>query len=445
MMRASQTAIMAGKWWRPTSIADLKTWWLANDTPEATTPKWGDNSGNDFLLTSPASTKVATYSATAVGGRPGLLFATNDYLLAALASDWIFLHSGTGSTIAITFQTSGVATTQVMLDTSDLSTGVGMYISHDGSNKRIVVQIRNGSGVIYTYTGAANSCLLNVPHILVIRYDTAQATDVDIRLDGVQISSGNVTGTPSSASPQGPLALGARNSGGSVYTGAVQICSIWARFLTNAETTTVESRLPAVRSPRHLRRVWTIGDSITGGASTYRDRLWQRVLNNQFTRFDMLGSSSAGPYTLPNKNTDGYSGDRIDEWATNITTYAPAVTNPTDVLIILGTNDMVDGDGAWGTMAAAPARLQALILALKVYHPSPTYWLGTLPPSTSLTTGPRVITYNAALPAVTAAVGATLVDIFSGLTAADISADLIHPTAAGYDKIGDIWATAMGL
>ena len=192
------------------------------------------------------------------------------------------------------------------------------------------------------------------------------------------------------------------------------------------------------------RRIWTIGDSITGGTVTYRTTLWQRVTGAGIP-LDMLGSHEMGPAELPDRDTDGYGGYRIDEWAVGLDAYATAAVDPTDVLGLLGTNDMANGDGVWGTTAEAPDRLQALVLDIQAYHPTARYWIGTLPPSTSLTVGPRIDLYNPALPGVAVSVGATLVDIHAALTPADIGPDKIHPTPGGYIEIGNTWADALGM
>jgi hypothetical protein len=56
----------------------------------------------------------------------------------------------------------------------------------------------------------------------------------------------------------------------------------------------------------------------------------------------------------------------------------------------------------------------------------------------------RIQTFNAAIPGIVASRGSKvhLVDMHSALTTADL-ADGVHPSAAGYDKMADVWYAAL--
>jgi acyl-CoA thioesterase-1 len=105
---------------------------------------------------------------------------------------------------------------------------------------------------------------------------------------------------------------------------------------------------------------------------------------------------------------------------------------PTDVTILGGTNDIAGSV----PLATSLANLAAIIDAVRAA--GATAWLLTIPPFTGWNT--QVSTYNAALPALAAAHGAHLVDIYPGLAHAGAwitgySCDGVHPSAIGAQSI----------
>ena len=74
-------------------------------------------------------------------------------------------------------------------------------------------------------------------------------------------------------------------------------------------------------------------------------------------------------------------------------------------------------------------------------------FLATLPPqrpgAPKAGAAAFVTRFNDALRAMAAKKGAEIVDVFSGLTTADIGQDGLHPTEAGYRRIAEIWLQAL--
>ena len=192
------------------------------------------------------------------------------------------------------------------------------------------------------------------------------------------------------------------------------------------------------------KRIMPLGDSITAGYPNeggYRIKLWNTALANNW-KIDFVGSQSNGPYSLGDHNHEGHSGDRIDEIAALLDDVL-ATYNPQMVLLHIGTNDVVqDYD-----LINAPNRLKSLLD--QIFHSIPTVQLlvAQITPSTSDTFNARIQTYNAAIPDIVSFEQAQgysikLVDMNSALTDSDL-VDSVHPTQYGYDKMADVWATAI--
>lgn len=188
-------------------------------------------------------------------------------------------------------------------------------------------------------------------------------------------------------------------------------------------------------------RVMPLGDSITDGFNVpggYRINLWQRMASGGYT-VDFVGSGFNGPAALGDHDHEGHSGWRIDQLDANIVTWLRTST-PRTVLLHIGTNDMNQNFD----IANAPARLSALIDKIRATAPAVELFVAQITPESDPTLEARVQAYNAAIPGVVAQKGSRthLVDMHSAITTADL-ADGVHPNAAGYDKMGARWYSAL--
>ena len=188
-------------------------------------------------------------------------------------------------------------------------------------------------------------------------------------------------------------------------------------------------------------RVMPLGDSITDGFNVpggYRINLWQRfVAGGRIV--DLVGSGSNGPAALGDHDHEGHSGWRIDQIDANIVAWLRA-TSPHVVLLHIGTNDMNQNFD----IANAPARLAALVDHIQATAPGVELFVAQIIPARDATVESRIAAFNAALPAVLQSKGTHVhvLNMHGVVTTADL-ADGLHPSAAGYDKMGAAWFAAL--
>ncbi len=188
-------------------------------------------------------------------------------------------------------------------------------------------------------------------------------------------------------------------------------------------------------------RIMPLGDSITHGHNVsggYRNKLWQHIGTNGYT-VDFVGLNTDGPATLGDRDHAGYPGNTIKQisyWTpSSLSTY-----NPRTVLLHAGTNDIQQDY----LLDEAPARLSALIDQIRTGAPDADIFVATIIPFADAAKEAKAQTFNAAIPGIVSSKGGKvhLVNMRPAITTADL-ADGVHPSAAGYDKMADIWFAAM--
>ena len=230
-----------------------------------------------------------------------------------------------------------------------------------------------------------------------------------------------------------------------------------------------------------VARILPLGDSITTGISEgvsvtpepvrsqtaggYRTVLWQDVQQAGIT-LDFVGGQSNGPTTLGDKDNEGHPGKTIAFISDNVLTYLGSA-KPDAVLLMIGTNDTFATQQSNGTFLFKTANqmateLGALIDKIIAFSPDVKLFVASIPPilpnadeRLPLAQQPLqqklAIDYNNLLPGLVAqkqAAGAKVefVDMRSSLTVADIvptGSSGVHPTQAGYTKIGNLWYNAL--
>ncbi len=188
-------------------------------------------------------------------------------------------------------------------------------------------------------------------------------------------------------------------------------------------------------------KIMPVGDSITDGADSggYRTFLWQ-LYADAGKNVNYVGSLRGGSSALPDKDHEGHSGWKIAKIDASIVKYVQD-SQPDIVLLMLGTNDMLQND----QIDTAPDRLSALIDKIADTKKDVKIFVSSLPLLTGVH-GERVIAYNAKLPPMVAekvsqGKSVYFVDMHPLLTAEDIK-DNIHPNAAGYEKLAKAWFAA---
>ncbi len=197
-------------------------------------------------------------------------------------------------------------------------------------------------------------------------------------------------------------------------------------------------------APVTARRVMPLGDSITDGYNIpggYRTPLLPGLTAAGLPT-DFVGSAQNGPSALADRDHEGHSGWRIDEIAGQVDGWLDRA-QPDVILLMIGTNDMIQNRDVGG----APTRLGALLDRIAARRPSATVIVASLPPLSDRAQDARARTFNAALPGLVSTRAAQgrrvkFVDASARLTLADL-ADGVHPNAAGYAKLAELWLGAL--
>jgi hypothetical protein len=211
-----------------------------------------------------------------------------------------------------------------------------------------------------------------------------------------------------------------------------------------------------------LCKILPLGDSITDGftvAGGYRIPLFSKT-NAAGQHLTFVGSQMNGPATVDGvafpQHHEGHSGYTIDNdtfdgrngisplTPGSITTYQPHI-----ILLMIGTNDV----NLQNDLPNAPARLGTLLDSIFTTSPGVTVILAQINPSQDDTLNARIMTYNAAIPALVSARAAAgkhivLVDMYGAITGVAnyktaLLADMLHPNATGYQKMSDVWYAAL--
>ncbi|HET9954178.1 MAG TPA: SGNH/GDSL hydrolase family protein [Polyangiaceae bacterium] len=205
--------------------------------------------------------------------------------------------------------------------------------------------------------------------------------------------------------------------------------------------------------------IWPIGDSITVGhgsdASGFRTGIFAKTVQDNLS-VSFIGTESDGPDMFAGrpfpKRHDGYVGYRTDQVLALIQDIASAVKNtpPGVVLILLGTNDAIQG----ATMADSARDIGKVIDAVFGAFPDAAVALAQITPTNQSDVNMRAEDLNARLPALVESRSAagkriTLVDMYAAFTREPAYAnkylkDGIHPNDTGYAVMTEAWYAAIG-
>ncbi|MFA5044307.1 MAG: Ig-like domain-containing protein [Paludibacter sp.] len=192
-------------------------------------------------------------------------------------------------------------------------------------------------------------------------------------------------------------------------------------------------------------KIMPLGNSITNGhivPGGYRAQFWRNLeaagLN---CGVDIVGTQHDN-FTVDIGDIDheGHGGALIDQIASSINSWMDT-THPDIIMLEIGTNDIAFNVD----VANAPTRLGSLID--KICAKLPTngkLYVATIIPFGDVAANQRASNYNAALPAIiqtrqNEGKPVSLVDLNHSILLTDLSADNVHPSQAGYNKMGDFW------
>jgi lysophospholipase L1-like esterase len=200
--------------------------------------------------------------------------------------------------------------------------------------------------------------------------------------------------------------------------------------------------------------VATVGDSNMTGAQFGgpRQQFWAklRAKRGDFTMLGpFAGGGDQGRYILGDWRQNAIGGSTLTSWQTAganpyLGTVVTPYGQPTAILLMLGSNDVVVGGMTLATMQANFNLLAAQMIAAS---PQARVIVSSIPPRLDSGAGPQAlaVAYNAALPALVAGLGTALwsfVDGCNGMTQADLNADLVHLNEYGCAKLGAQMAAA---
>ncbi|EAT78480.2 hypothetical protein HBI56_184660 [Parastagonospora nodorum] len=206
----------------------------------------------------------------------------------------------------------------------------------------------------------------------------------------------------------------------------------------------LETRDDLVSRQTKSLRILPLGDSITwgfingGGSNGYRERLLADLKSGGYS-VDFVGTQKSG--TMADKDNQGFPGYTISQ-IRGVAAGGLAL-KPNVVLLHAGTNDLNRGNPASEPDAQAPQRLGQLIDDVLKAVPDAVVIVAKIIQSKQSGLNANVKTFNNAIPAIVAArvskgSKVSVVDMSVLNTSSDLS-DNLHPSVAGYARMGDIW------
>jgi len=194
--------------------------------------------------------------------------------------------------------------------------------------------------------------------------------------------------------------------------------------------------------------VLPLGDSITRGDASqgYRLNLWTQMVagNNDV---DLIGSLDNGGPTGFDRQHEGHSGYTVQQVADALPGWLKRSSAPDVVLLHIGTNDLTRSRVT--QPAVMQGQLGRIIETLRARNPSVRIYVAQIVPARDAAANRRIVEYNGLVRQVasrytTSRAPVTVVDMYTGFDrTADLSADGIHPSRAGYRKMAARWYAAI--
>ena len=277
-----------GDFWRavneddfvPASIPGLSLWLDADDLVSlgdgVAVENWDDPRENGMRATQATAGSRPTVQTAELNGHAIVRFdGTDDRLAAGVASDWRFLHDGTGCTVFVVAKTSSanpnaiqtLAATQVG---SFSQRGLALFFDDRAAQTRddtTLLHIASGTAPVLAQLSPANtSCKSGRWHVVETAWiNGAAADDILVQADGGLGCPGSAmmgANTPSTLDPTGTLTLGSTPAGGAYLNGDIAYVLVYNRKLTAAEREQVR---------RFLARRFALPVLDLGAATTLED------------------------------------------------------------------------------------------------------------------------------------------------------------------------------
>ena len=346
---------------------------------------------------------------------------------------------------------SGTATTNFLGATGTYSLKVVYHDESDGES-RLIVKVKNGTGSYqvvddFTFSEATKNTRADAGNRRErIIPNVALTSNSQIQLEGF-LQSGEVARVdyielvPTAGTPPGgfPAETNAKNG-----------------LILNLKTGVgLAPSFGALGTPRLM----PLGDSITAGEHTsgaypgaYRRRFWNRSVADALS-VNFVGSEKNGPSSLGDRDHAGFPGQTIKQITSWVTSGNLAKYPADAIFLAIGTNDA--NSGASGSQMRD--RLNTLIDAITAAAPNTYLYVSSITPLDAprgtAAEAKSVADYNALIPALVAKKASQgkrveFVNAGGSLNVGDINGthsstgnvnDGLHPTASGYDKLGNAW------
>jgi len=228
--------------------------------------------------------------------------------------------------------------------------------------------------------------------------------------------------------------------------GAKSLYALIAVFVAALGVTLAE---PAVSAATPVR-IMPLGDSITAGPGCWRALLWDRLQRSGYTNIDFVGSQPGGGCSVPfdgdNEGHGGYAATGIADQ--NQLPAWLAAARPDVVLMHLGTNDLWGGTIGTDAIIAAYSKLVDQMRASNPDMKIIVAQIIPMEPAGCIGCAQGVVMLNNAIPGwaagkTTARSPITVVDQWTGFSAAADTSDGVHPIDSGFRKMADRWYPAV--
>lgn len=231
----------------PLNISGLAAWYDSRDDDYITLATgisaWVSRAGSLGTATlsqgTAANQPLYTTSVATLGNRPAVQFdGTNDSLFGATASQWTFLHNGSGATIFMVLRADSTGgATQRVFSTSESATEHGCLFQLTTTTARALVY--NGSGTAASDLNSSTSALFarDVSRWQVWDYDTSNGQDLYVSGS----SATQTAGSPSATAATRALRIGANSSSGSAFKGFIAQVIVYTRVISAAERAALAS------------------------------------------------------------------------------------------------------------------------------------------------------------------------------------------------------------
>lgn len=199
-------------------------------------------------------------------------------------------------------------------------------------------------------------------------------------------------------------------------------------------------RCHSLRRSRPVR-ILCLGDSITAGdpypgdyPGAWRARLY-RMLVSFGAPFELVGTISSGPSWLLQPGHAGVAGDTLAQMGARLPAEL-AATSPDVVLVLGGTNNVINDGGPPAAMVVAMQAIVDLALPRRVL-------VGTCAPTVNAAWRTVLADFNNRL-MLGAVTGCTVVDVGATVSLPYLIADGIHPGQEAYERMGEFgWFPAV--